>query len=98
MKKIGCGDYPIYHPRYPPDIMTIPSLTKRGISEKVSELYEKGHSTQAVAGELRISKTAVRDHLKESGVPDMLLKLPQWILLLPIGLLAVFASKQKQLN
>jgi DNA-binding NarL/FixJ family response regulator len=69
LKNFGCGKPPIYHPRYPHDIIEISNLTRQGISKKIAELYENGLSTKAVAEELLISKTAVRDHLNDAGVP-----------------------------
>lgn len=64
----GCGRGPINHLAYPHDIIDISHLIKQGISQKASELYEKGYSTRAIANELGICKTAVRSRLNESGV------------------------------
>jgi DNA invertase Pin-like site-specific DNA recombinase len=63
-----CSDGPTYHHLHPHDIIEIPSLNKAGISQKASELYEKGHSTKAISRELGIPKTTVRDRLNKAGV------------------------------
>lgn len=64
----GCGNGSIYHPSQPHDIVNISHLVKQGISQKASELYEKGHSTRAIARELGIAKTTVKNRLSEAGV------------------------------
>ncbi len=69
IKKFGCTSFTIYPPRHPHDFISIPTLTKVGISEKTSELYAKGLSTRAIANELCISKTAVNGHLKSQDIP-----------------------------
>ena len=68
LEKIGCGDEPIYHLRYPHDNIDVSHFTKQGISKKAADLYEKGHSTKAISTELGISKTAVNSYLTQAGV------------------------------
>ncbi len=52
----------------PHDIINISHLVKQAISQKASELYEKGHSTRAIATELGICKTSVKNRLEEAGM------------------------------
>ncbi len=66
--KIGCSSGPIYHPTQAHDLINISHLVKQGISQKASELYEKGHLTRAIATELGICKTAVKNRLVEAGI------------------------------
>ncbi len=49
-------------------MINICHIVKQGISRKAVELYEKGHSTRAIATELGICKTAVKNRLEGAGV------------------------------
>lgn len=64
----GCGNGLIHHHGQPHDIVSISHIVKQAISQKASELYEKGYSTRAISRELGIGKSTVNSRLIEAGV------------------------------
>jgi hypothetical protein len=65
---IGSPNRAIYTPLQPHDSIALTRLSKHGIFEKASVLYEKGASVRAIARELDVPKTTVRQTLVDGGV------------------------------
>ncbi len=66
--KIGCGSPSIYHPTQWHDKIDVFQFNNSGISRKAVDLYQSGLSLQAVAWQVRRSKTFVRKTLLKHRV------------------------------
>lgn len=64
------GPRPTVHKKYQPhDTIAICNLSKRGISEKVAQLYAAGHSLLYISERLNISRWKARTLLQERETP-----------------------------